>query len=447
MKNPSKLFLIISLLTVLILPGTAFSGSVEDQIAELKAQMKAMQEHMQGLEKQLGEAEAKAAAAQQQSTQVTTEMAEVSNKYRLFEDVANKFSHLKLNGYVRSRWWDGQNENTSFDVTEIAFQLRYDVSENISGEFHIWWHPSGNHSPGRGSFGRYSNWAGPTTFFESAFAEFRNVNIGPIKGKIIAGKARNFAYGICPTGSSRGRVTSDYGLFHESNGQSRITGIQYLTTYKKFKANFALFNGWALTGGARYGARPGGVTYLRTAQLNLDDDNNKAFSTRWAYEFSKCLEIGATFFRAKLPAEDIDIFNNIMGRNTLGTATNDDEHMRMGIDLAYDKGPFSLKAEYFQGEIADVDCNWWYAMAGYKVKSLKSDFYLRYAQANYDQTRVANLANSAAWDKDQVTALWIYHLHPRAKLYFEYYWNMEDNPNGTHHADNDYGFVELILFY
>ena len=236
MKNFSKLLTIISLIACLLLPGTAFSGPVEDQIAELKAQMKAMQKHMEGLEKQLGQTEEKASAAQQQSDKVTTEMAEVSGKYRTFEDLAKRFGHLKFNGYVRSRWWDGQNQQTSFDVTEIALHLRYDVSENISGEFHLWFHPSGN-AAGRGSYGRYSNWAGPTTFFESAFAEFRNVNIGPIEGKIIAGKARNFAYGITPTGSSRGRVTSDYGLFHESNSQSRITGIQYLTKYKKFKAN------------------------------------------------------------------------------------------------------------------------------------------------------------------------------------------------------------------
>ena len=75
-------------------------------------------------------------------------------------------------------------QQSSFDVTEIALQLRYDVSENISGEFHLWYHPSGNDNPAN----EYSNWAGPTTFFESAFAEFRNLNIplGDGSGKSTA---------------------------------------------------------------------------------------------------------------------------------------------------------------------------------------------------------------------------------------------------------------------
>ncbi len=431
--------------------GTAFSASLENQIEVLKKQMNKMQQQMESMQTQLQKAQHDASSAQQQAETATRtveeKVAEVSGKFKIIDDLHKKFSHIKIGGYVRSRWWDGQGEQNSFDVTEIAFNLRYDVSENVSGVFHLWWHPSGNSNTARQpETGRYNNWAGPNLFIESAYAEFRNLNLGPLNGKLIVGKTRNQAYGIVPGGGPNGRVTSDYGLFHESNGQSRITGIQYMTTYKNVTWNTAVFNGWGLWN-TLYGGRPGGVRYLRTSQMNLDDDSNKAYSTRLGWKPARNLKFGATFFRSKLTDNDLNQLNSSMGRDLLRNPADDNEHMRYGLDLSYDKGPFSFKAEYFQGEISNIEANWWYVMAGIKVQRFKMDFYLRYAQANYDQHRITDLSASGAWDKSQITPLVIYHLHNRVKLYFEYYFNWEDAPTGTHHRDNNFGFVELILLY
>ncbi len=436
------------------------AADVQNQIEMLQKQMSDMQGKMQDLQKQLEKAQQEAGMAQQRAEKAAQEaeekVAEVAGKASIIENLQKKFGHLKFGGYVRSRWWDGQDQQTSFDVTEIAFNLRYDVSENISGEFHLWWHPSRN-AGDQGTFRRYRGWAGPTVFFESAFAEFRNINLGPINGKLLVGKARNWAFGITPAGGPRGRVTSDYGLFYRSLSQSRITGIQYLTTWNKFSANFAVFNGWSLAGWGS--TRNAGdvrtndwndakaVRLLRTGQMNLDDNNNKAFSARLGYDPIKSLKLGLSFFTQELSTNDLAVFNNIMGRDLLGTITTDDDHVLYGADLTFEKWDFVLKAEYIQGEVADMDARWWYLIAGYKVPMLKCDFYLRYAQADYDQHRVASMSGSGAWDKRQLTPLIIYHLHPRAKLYFEYYFNFEENPRGTHHVDDNYGFIELILFY
>ena len=65
--------------------------------------------------------------------------------------------------------------------------------------------------------------------------------------------------------------------------QSRITGIQYLTKWNRFKANFAVFNGWSLSSAQRFGARPAGIRYLRQNQMNIDDNSNKAL------EHASCL--------------------------------------------------------------------------------------------------------------------------------------------------------------
>ena len=141
---------------------------------------------------------------------------------------------------------------------------------------------------GRSEYANYSNWAGDTTFIEAAFAEFRNLNIGPVEGKLIVGKTRNMAFGITPAGSYDGRVTSDYSLFQESNNISRITGLQYLTKWQNWKWNFAAFNGYAIAGDTgRFGAKPAGIRMLRIGQMDLDDNDNKAYSTRLAYAFSK----------------------------------------------------------------------------------------------------------------------------------------------------------------
>ena len=91
-------------------------------------------------------------------------MAEVSSRYKVIDELAKKFGKLKLGGYVRSRLQDGQQESSTFDVTEIAFNLRYDITKNISGEFHIWWHPSGNAPDGRG-FQRLQELGRPDHFY------------------------------------------------------------------------------------------------------------------------------------------------------------------------------------------------------------------------------------------------------------------------------------------
>lgn len=444
----------------------AADSDIERQLLQMKQQMEQMQKKMQDLQSQLDTAQHNAASAQRQaqqaSAQVDQKVAEVSGKFKVLDDLSKKFSHLKINGYVRSRWWEGDHEKNSFDVTEIAFQLRYDVSENISGEFHIWWHPSGN-AAGRTEFANYSNWAGPTTFFESAFAEFRNLNIGPVEGKLIVGKTRNQAYGIVPAGNYNGRVTSDYSLFHQTNNISRITGIQYLTKWQNWRWNFAVFNGWGIGGdGSRFGARPAGIRQFGVGQLNLDDDHNKAFSSRLGYVFEKQqyidkLEIGATYFTQKLSDNDLNNFNSIMGRNAgmqgnfWGNPSRARSDRRGGMDLAWDWGPYAVKAEYIRASVSDVTMNSWYAMAGFKLSqltNLKMDFWLRYSEATYDQSTIRDIRGSGAWDKKQWTPLIVYHLHPKAKLYFEYYLNHVDKPRGAGNIrDNNYGFVELILFY
>ncbi len=467
MTQAVKIIAVLLCMGMSCMAGTAGAANsdqagVEQQILLMKQQMEQMQKKMQDLQKQLDSAQQSAVSAQQQATQaaqqVDQKVAEVSGKFKVLEDLSKKFSHLKLNGYVRSRWWEGDHEQNSFDVTEIAFNLRYDVSENISGEFHIWWHPSGNMA-GRSEYANYSNWAGDTTFIEAAFAEFRNLNIGPVEGKLIVGKTRNMAFGITPAGSYDGRVTSDYSLFSESNNISRITGIQYLTKWQNWKWNFAAFNGYAIAGDAgRFGSRPAGTRMLRIGQMDLDDNDNKAYSTRLAYAFPKQnlidkLEIGATYFTQKLSNNDLNNFNSIMGRNAgmqgnfFGNPSHSRSDRRMGMDAAWDYGPYAVKAEYLRGSVSDVSCDWWYAMAGYKIPKLRVDLWLRYSQANYQQKTIRDIKASGAWDKDQWTPLVVYHLHPMADLYFEYYFNDTDSPSNAHKLKNNYGFVELIVKY
>ena len=461
MKKIILLFPVLLLALSLCIPPNVFSASVESQISVLKKQMEELQQKLNEMESQLNKTKEEAAVAQQQSSatqqQMETKMAEVSSRYKVIDELAKKFGQLKLGGYVRSRLWGGQQEQTSFDVTELAFNLRYDITKNISGEFHVWWHPSGNSPDGEG-FSNYKNWAGPTTFIESAYAEFRNEFCifdgfgGPVKSMLQVGKFRNFAYGITPTGPDR--VTSDYGLFHESNSQSRITGIQHLMNWNKLKANFAVFNGWSLSSGARYAARPAGIRYLRQNQMNLDDNSNKAMSVRFAYVPIEGLEAGVTGYHQRLSNNDMAVFNQIMGRNAgtkgnfFGNPTDNNREWRTGLDLEYKRDPFFFQSQYFWGQVADVKANWWYILGGYKLKQFNTEFYMRYAKANYDQTRYPDINASGAWDRSELTPLIIYSFHPRVKLFLEYYFTWVNDPKGyTGNTNANYGFAELILFY
>ena len=292
----------------------AAPSDVEKQLQMMREQMEMMQKKMMEMEKELQNTQQSAAQSQQTSQEVQKQMTDVAGRFKALDDLTAKFGHIKLNGYVRSRWWTGDNSNNSFDVTEIALQLRYDVSENISGEFHLWYHPSGNDSTALNT----ANWAGPTTFIESAFAEFRNLNIGPVNGKLIVGKTRNLAFGIVPGGNYAGRVTSDYSLFHTSINISRITGIQYLTSYKNFSWNFAIFNGYGYGKGI-YGARNANIYQLGVGQKNTDDNSSKGYSTRLFYTFDRndlfdSLIIGASYLNQNLSSSDMTNINTIMDR-------------------------------------------------------------------------------------------------------------------------------------
>jgi hypothetical protein len=130
------------------------------------------------------------------------------------------------------------------------------------------------------------------------------------------------------------------------------------------------------------------------------------------------------------------------------TGDYDDDDQKVAFDFALDKGPFMIKAEYAFGETSEIDANYWYVMPGFllsKVSKIPLDFFIRYSEANYDQT--STIAGSGAWDKSQWTPLMVWTIHPKAKLYFEYYFNGEDDASGARAPGNDYGFVELILFY
>jgi len=471
MKN-LKFILVIGCLLGMTLATTGLAdagqASVEKQIQIMREQMEAMQNKMMDLEKELTNAQQSAqhsaVQAEQSNQEVQQQLSEVTGRFSAIEDVTSKFKHIKIGGYVRSRWWKGDHQSNSFDVTEIALQLRYDVSENISGEFHLWFHPNSNQF----TSSEYNNWAGPTTFMESGFAEIRNLNInlgedlGMINGKLIVGKTRNQAFGIVPNGSINGRVTSDYGLFQNSVNISRITGLQYLTSYKNFRWNFALFNGWGYSNNNRYGGRDAGIVQLGVSQENTDDNSNKAFSTRFAYVFDRNdffdkFEIGTSYYKSDLSNRDTANINQITG----GVSDLSRKDEKFGFDLAIDKGPYMFKAEWLRGDTSGIEADYFYVMPGFllsKVSNIPVDFFLRYSVADFNENAgalqfdqngngVLDRWASGAWDKSQVTALAKVHLHPRAKLYFEYYWNKLDEPNGVKAQSNDYGFVELILFY
>ena len=144
---------------------------------------------------------------------------------------------------------------------------------------------------------------------------------------------------------------------------------------------------------------------------------------------------------------------DITGRNPANNYDKQDE--KFGFDLALDSGPYMLKAEWMRGDTSEIEAKYWYVMPGYllsKVSSIPVDFFLRYSEADFDESSVAGITSrgfwtSAAWDKSQWTALAKWHLHPRAKVYFEYYWNDIDEPSGTNVRSNDYAFIELILLY
>ena len=134
---------------------------------------------------------------------------------------------------------------------------------------------------------------------------------------------------------------------------------------------------------------------------------NKAFSTRLAYAFPRNnyydnLEIGVSYLTQTITDNDRQNIYNITGRGPAHRracsrsrwsliAEND---QKIGLDFAYDKGPFLFKAEFVRGETSDIDADYWYVMPGYclsKVSRIPLDFFIRYSAADYDDTHICQL--------------------------------------------------------
>ena len=73
-----------------------------------------------------------------------------------------------------------------------------------------------------------------------------------------------------------------------------------------------------------------------------------------------------------ISTDDRQNIYNIMGRGpaTAGllsrpVESDSKKDQKIGLDFAYDKGPFLLKAEFARGETSDIDADYWYVMPGY----------------------------------------------------------------------------------
>lgn len=415
-RIPVKLTLVVMttiLVAVLLVPGT-WAGNPADQIEFLKGQVAVLKQRMADLESQ-----------------------------RAVPAPAFKMpGNLSFHGYFRCRFHNStvDSEPGTFEATELTFHPRWDVTDRIHGETHIWFWPSA------GGIGNTNN------YIESAMAIFDGVGLTE-SSQLIVGKTRNWAYGITPTGG--GRLLSNYSLYSDSFHHDRVYGLQVLNKMDdgKIDLNLAVINGYKVgirtTGvallnfdvgapGDGLGGRGslGDTTLVLANRENgFDGDNNKAVSLRVGGICTGNLTAGVSAYMSRISEADAAALAGY------GFAATGRRHTMLGGDFRFRDGQWIWQGEYTSARLAGNGYDGYQSVIGCDVSG-KDTVYLQYGQVDYDG---AAAADTRTWDKQQLAVSWKHRLAKKSWLQLEHEINSEDPPDGVPGKDNDLTFLELFV--
>jgi len=395
--------------------GIAFMSKADDaaDLAALKAQMADMQ-------KKIAELEAKQAAAAPSLTPPS----------------------IKFGGYFRGRVQapEAVPEKSALEASEIAFEPRWDsASDKVHGEVHLWFYPNN------------------TFYLESAMMTLDEIGIG--KGsKLIAGKTRNFTYGITPSGGNR--LTSNYSLYSDTFHHDRVTGFQSLNKLDngKIDLGIALINGYGIgfrgpgigltsANSSNDPITNGGTTRVlanrdsSVGNSSIETDNNRTISMRIGGNVTPQFNIGLSGYYGKLGAADLANATAILG-GAFTAAGN--KHTMFGLDFRYKNGAWTWQGEGTASKIAGMKVNGWQSLVGYNFDAANM-LYVQYGQVSNNLTPLANM--SATWDKSQLSVSFKHLLNKKAWLQLEHEFNYEDVPAGAaaSKVKNDTTFLEYFI--
>jgi hypothetical protein len=386
-------------------------------------------------------------ALKKQITEMQVKVADLEAKKAPAAPAQAAPANIAFHGYLRGRIHTSEADGSTWEATEFAFQPRWDASDKIHGEVHIWYWPTA----AVGGAG--------LTYTEAAFMEFNDVGIG--KGsKLLLGKDRSWCYGITPSGKNR--LTSTYSLYSAAINQARVVGLQSLNKLDngKIDLNVGILNGYAigtrLAGTASYTGSPqlgtNGTSILSTKDAGYDTNNNQGLSFRLAGKVTPSLTLGANFYAAKISMTELGMMNGL----TLDAANTKKTHEMAGVDFAYTDGTFIFQGEYTDGRIASLDFDAFQILLGHNFDADNS-VYVEYGQVNidrdYDLDTAAALVKSSTqmWDKQQVVLSYKHMLSKKAWLQIEHEFNMEDQPvdgaDWSAKTDNDITYLEFMTVY
>ncbi len=350
--------------------------------------------------------------------------------------------NLTFHGYLRSRIHSSrvESEPSTFEATEVAFHPRWDASNRIHGEAHIWFWPSA------GGIGNTNN------YIESAMVTFDGAGIGN-NSKLVAGKTRNWCYGITPNFS--GRLLSNYSLYSDSFHHDRVYGLQFLNRMDQGKVDFnaALINGYKVgirtTGVALLnfdlkvaGDGLGGRASLSDTTLLLanrengfDGSDNRAVSFRVGGKCSPVLNGGLNAYFSKISDTDAVTLAGY------GFPARNRRQTMVGADFRFKEERLTWQGEFTMAKLAGND--YWGAQSVLGYSFAPDDtLYVQYGEVNYDVTPVAD---SRTWDKQQLSVSWKHKLAKMCWLQLEHEFNDEDPPDGTAGKDNNMTFLEVFV--
>ena len=457
---------------------------VEYQQPATKANMPQKMQKMQKMQKKMdmkGHAKKMKqmkAAAQKQKQQIENLTKEVKKLSGLNKHLV--IGNLKLWGYLRMRYLDNlQGTFSSLSLEEITFNMAYHPSKDITAWINMWWHPNqiklvrtfeGVNSNGVVE-GVYPGEMIGYSWFERAQAELKLPSLGSFAQKIRLGKWYRASFGIAP--GYPNRKISDYSLVAEAFTHDRVTGLEYLTTFKKkLSLNFSVFNGENI-GDRNIGTvDPTGnsqtVTIVadREQLTTLDTDMNKGVSGKLGFialgdNYKKAYHGNGNFLSFdvfgeignKLSAGDFKKLDGYYGANSVNHGNVN--KYRAGADARLVLGKFSSDTELFKGWTSNIQTVGFQILGVYKLLPKKVDLLARYGILNnVNVEHVESLP--ATWDKSQIQLSAKYYLATWAWIQAEYDFNFERtiahslNPITDfqwNKVKNDKFFIEFVFFY
>lgn len=321
---------------------------------------------------------------------------------------------FEINGYLNMRYLMSRKILHSFQLAKTNIKGSWNPSNKIGCGLEAYFYTETNRVKAGSIYGEFRDF--PELGFNAT-------------GKLVAGRARNYCFGMVPT--IKNRRTSEYGIVSDFLTRRRVTGIQYMLDHGQVNVNFGIFNGFEV-GTSTYGS-DGNLITLN--ELQSENNKNKEVSIKFSIRTSGELTWGFSGSSAELTEGDLLTLNALLNKNFTSRS-----YSSYGVDFVFDDMKHVLQGEIYNVLISKMDTMAYEILGG--IKGEKTGVYLRLCYITYGGID-SDKKLRATLDKLQITPSFRYSFAEKCWAQVEGNLNTESEMSAADALENSLLFAEL----